>query len=293
MKRLTAGFLLLVMTVLLGSGCSLSPKLLEPALGQYFDMPLDRDAVVLGEDLRLTFKEVISDSRCPLSVECVRAGEAVYTILMKKGGQSQLLTITEEGLGGQGEATWQGYTLVTLLQPYPNQPDAIDVDDYYLNIVVTKPATSGDTAKEAEIYAAVIRRIVTRDNSFGDNPPDIPNLYIVYTTDDKAGDPVGSSGDPVVLPAALRNSISGRLADLGSAILWVETRAEVPLTEDGIVEGGGAIVEVGNIHDVNGQTQVAASIYFASLAASGRTYILEEKDGAWQVTGDTGAVWIS
>ncbi len=67
----------------------------------------------------------------------------------------------------------------------------------------------------------------------------------------------------------------------------------MPLTEDRTVEGGGVYVEVGNINDVGGQTQVAVSIYFAPLAAAGRTYILEQKDGTWVITGDTGRMWIS
>lgn len=291
MKRLTSGLLLILTFALLVSGC-IGERLIEPELGEYFDLPLGQDAVVLGEDLRLTFEEVLSDSRCPLSVECVRAGEAVYTITAKKGGESQLLTLSEEGLGGEGQAVFQGYGIVALLQPYPNQPDAIEPEEYYLNIIVSKPVSSG-MSKEAEIYTAIIRRIVTKDNSFGDDPPPIPNLYIVYTTTDKAGDPMGPGGEHRVLEPGLRNSIAGRLADLGSAIRWVEKFADAPLTEDRTVEGGGAIVELGNIHEVDGETQVAVSIYFASLAAAGRTYILEEKDGAWQITGDTGMIWVS
>jgi hypothetical protein len=192
MRRLTIGLLLFITVILLVSGCSFSPRLIEPELGENFDLPLDRDAVVLGEDLRLTFEEVLSDSRCPLSAECVRAGEAVYTVTAKKDGESQLLTMTEEGLGGQGQAGVQGYCIVALLQPYPNTTGDIEKDDYYLNVVVNKPVSSGDTTNtEADIYTAGIRQIVTKDNSFGDDPPPIPNLYIVYTTNDKAGDPTG------------------------------------------------------------------------------------------------------
>ncbi len=252
MKRLIAFFVVLLAFALLASAC-IGEGLIEPELGEYFDLPLGRDAVVLGEDLRLTFEEVLSDSRCPLSVECVQAGEAVYTITAKKGKESQLLTLTEEGRGGQGQAVYHGYSIIALLQPYPSQPEAIGPEEYYLNIIVNKPVSSS-LSKEAEIYTAVIRQIVTKDNSSGGDSLHIPNLYIVYITTDKDGNPGGPGGEHHVLGTDLRNSIAGQLADLGSAIRWLEKFADVPLTEDRTVE---------------------------------------EKDGAWQITGDTGMMWVS
>lgn len=128
-------FILIAVTV---AGCNLKPRLLEPALDEYFELPVGPDALIKGEDLRLTFEEIVEDSRCPLGVECVTAGQAVYTLTAKKGGTTQTLTLVEEGLGGEGRASFQGYTIVVLLQPYPSYPDAIRPDEYYLDIVVTK-----------------------------------------------------------------------------------------------------------------------------------------------------------
>ena len=42
-----------------------------------------------------------------------------------------------------------------------------------------------------------------------------------------------------------------------------------------------------------GAGHVSASIYIASLAAGGLTYIVERIDGAWQVVGDTGVRWMA
>ena len=132
--------LLVALVLLLAAsvaGC-VRPKLIEPELGENFELYQDQDAVVLGEDLRLSDLEVVNDSRCPLNVECVWAGEAVYTVTAKKADTTDVLTFTEEGLGGEGRLEFMGYTITALLQPYPNQPDDIEPDDYYLNVTVTK-----------------------------------------------------------------------------------------------------------------------------------------------------------
>jgi hypothetical protein len=51
---------------------------------------------------------------------------------------------------------------------------------------------------------------------------------------------------------------------------------------------------LGNIHpQADGTLLVSASIYVASLAAGGQTFILEEKAEGWTVTGATGVTWIS
>lgn len=130
--------LIVVVAVSLAGGCTFKPRLIEPELGVVFDLPIGRDAEVKGEDLRLTFMEVTGDSRCPLSVECVTEGEAVYSVLFKKDGTSRTIIFTEAGLGGQGETEFLGYTVTALLQPYPNQPDDIDPADYLLRITVSK-----------------------------------------------------------------------------------------------------------------------------------------------------------
>ena len=138
MRRIIIMVTLLAVIAAAASGCNLKPRLIEPALGQQFELPFGPDALILGEDLRLTFEEVREDSRCALGVICVTAGQAVYTVTMKKGGVTELIQFTEHGLGGEGRASFQGYTIVTYLQPYPAYPDEINPDDYYLDIIVTR-----------------------------------------------------------------------------------------------------------------------------------------------------------
>jgi hypothetical protein len=59
-------------------------------------------------------------------------------------------------------------------------------------------------------------------------------------------------------------------------------------------DGKSALITLGNIHvQEDGSVHVSASLYFASLGATGKTYILKKVDGKWVVDGKTGAEWIS
>jgi hypothetical protein len=66
------------------------------------------------------------------------------------------------------------------------------------------------------------------------------------------------------------------------------------MDEQESVLDGGAVMTLGNIHlQEDGSVLVSASVYFGRLAAGGRTYVVEQVKDMWQVTGDTGAQWIS
>jgi hypothetical protein len=166
-------------------------------------------------------------------------------------------------------------------------------------LALTVVGCAGEAAQPAEaeaaaIYAAVIRQIYTEDDTFGGTLQP-PRLYVVGATDDSAGDPETEESDPAIITDSVRQDVSGRLADLPTETVWVETRDEVALDpETGAVADEGAIITLGNIHLQGDETvHVPASIYVAGLAAGGQTYVLEEVDGAWTVTGNTGVEWIS
>ncbi len=153
-----------------------------------------------------------------------------------------------------------------------------------------------DEEVQAEIYAAVARQMFTVDHTFGDNAPGWQNLYLLSVTDDLSGDPMAVKGEQVTLSEGTRAGITKRLNDLPVKASWIETRDQAPVNQqNGAVEDGkGVIFTFGNIHVQNdGTVQVPASLYFASLGAGGKTYILSKVNGAWQITGTTGVEWIS
>lgn len=148
--------------------------------------------------------------------------------------------------------------------------------------------------QEAAIYGAVIRQLVTVDDTFGGtlNPS---LIYILRETNDQAGDPGSNSGEPRSLTPELQTAITDLLADLSAEIIWVNSRAEVPINDQtGLIDRNGVLITLGNLHwQDDGSVQVPGSIYIASLAAGGQTYVLEKVDGVWTVIGNTGVQWIS
>jgi hypothetical protein len=155
-------------------------------------------------------------------------------------------------------------------------------------------ATDVDEADEVAIYSAVIRRIYTHDDTFG-GTLNAPTVYVVSTTDDGAGDPDIERSEPRSISPAVQEGVVEALADLPADFFWVEDAADVLLEADtGAVNDDGVIVTLGNIHEEeDGSALVSGSIYIASLAAGGQTYIVEKIDDAWQITGTTGIQWMS
>ncbi len=144
----------------------------------------------------------------------------------------------------------------------------------------------------AEIYALVVRQLYTVDHTFG-QPPRFPVVYLLRQTDDSVSASGAPSNSQTIFPGD-QQRITSLLADLPADFIWVDGREDVPLDSIGVVTGGGAMITLGNIsQQPDGALHIPASIYIGSLAASGRTYVLEAVDGVWQITGVTGPVWMS
>ena len=150
-----------------------------------------------------------------------------------------------------------------------------------------KPLLAAD---ERHIYAAAIRQMYSVNHNFAD-PPEFPLVYIATSTDDGSllDAPITS---PQILSVALRQAVAAELTDLQIKIIWVESIDEVPLgPSNGLVAGGqGIFITLGNIiPQDDGTVQLPIYMLCGSLCLSGKTYVLAEVDGDWQVTGSVGA----
>ncbi|MHC4277635.1 MAG: hypothetical protein ACYSTI_09985 [Planctomycetota bacterium] len=155
-------------------------------------------------------------------------------------------------------------------------------------------STPAEAKSEDAIYAAAVHQLYTVDHTFGE-PPNFPIIYLVETTDDGVGDPDAPQTNSNLLLSSVQEAITAALDDLPAEFVWVGNFNEVPLDSNtGAVEGNGAIITLGNVHfQEDGSALVSASIYFANLGAGGLTYIVESIDGVWQVTGNTGVLWMA
>ena len=145
------------------------------------------------------------------------------------------------------------------------------------------------------IYAAAARQLYFKDNTMQGGSARFPSVYLVSITNDRAGDPNQPDARPLALDPDLRTGIASALGDIPASIAWVNTLEEVAKdSKTGAVLDSGLIMTFGNIQvQADGRIQLPASVYIASMAAGGQTYVLEKDNGEWQVTGNTGVSWIS
>jgi hypothetical protein len=110
-----------------------------PGLGQKFTLRVGQSASIDGEGLTLRFDAVLSDSRCPSDVQCIRAGEAEVRLITTQGGEATPLTLVEQGLtSGLNVVDYKNYTIEFKLTPYPVSTRALGASDYRLELKVTK-----------------------------------------------------------------------------------------------------------------------------------------------------------
>jgi len=123
---------LLVFLPTLLAGCSA-----PPALDQEVKVAFSDQAVIEGEALTLTFKDMNEDSRCPENVQCVWEGRATITIeALKEGGTPGALALT---LPSPSAGTYSGYSISLLaLEPHPEAGSQTPLEEYVATLVVTK-----------------------------------------------------------------------------------------------------------------------------------------------------------
>ena len=107
----------------------------QQELGRSFAMKVG-ESVTVG-DLRLTFRSVEGDSRCPTDVVCVWAGDGEIALKIEQGSKAAVAALHTTLEPKKTE--WDGYTiaLVTLL-PERKANTGIDSADYRAEILVTR-----------------------------------------------------------------------------------------------------------------------------------------------------------
>lgn len=133
MKNISLFFFLLLGTTMAGQVNS------EP-LEYHFVLGVG-DELLLGDQV-IRFKSVLSDSRCPQSVQCIWEGEAELLFEFyedgKKLGETSFSTL-DRFQGDQLAQVFPGqpfYLSNLFLSPYPRSPGAIAVQDYKVRLQV-------------------------------------------------------------------------------------------------------------------------------------------------------------
>lgn len=88
-------------------------------------------------DVSVSFTKVVSDSRCPLDVDCVWAGMAEVELSVEIEGASRVILLAT--VGENSSAEFGGYRLsLGEVSPYPTLQNPIPQSDYRITLTVTR-----------------------------------------------------------------------------------------------------------------------------------------------------------
>lgn len=106
-------------------------------LGEPFDLRYGQTAVVENV-MQIRFVELVSDSRCPRTVQCVWAGNAEIRLEIEADGRAEVHTLnTNATLQAPNEVTAFGHRVrLVELAPYPETPAEPERSRYMARLVV-------------------------------------------------------------------------------------------------------------------------------------------------------------
>ncbi len=141
--RLIARLLLasvLLFLVYLVTACSFVTGESNYVPGEEFTLVPGQSAALVGEGLKVSFVEILGDSRCPYNVECIRAGEAKSLVQIDYSNTAYLVVFTQPDFSSSSATDFQGYHFSFDIQPYPETGKTVRPDEYRLILKVTKIA---------------------------------------------------------------------------------------------------------------------------------------------------------
>jgi hypothetical protein len=149
-------------------------------------------------------------------------------------------------------------------------------------------------ARTVAVYSAVVRQLVLEDHTFGDAESPFERVFIDVRIDHGAGNPDAAPPSGSALSAEEQAAILRELDDLPT-VKFVEDPDSVIVGKDRCahVKGNGVLVTLGPISGGSERVTVPNDIFFACLGGQWLTYVLEQADGDWRVTGTTGVTGIS
>lgn len=124
--------------VLLGVGVSwgCSSDATGPELGEAFALAPGESVTLEIDGIGVRFMRVSEDSRCPLRVQCVWAGDAAVVIeLAPQDGDAAEHTL-HTNMGQKSIVLGQHELSLLELSPYPDEPRSISPEDYRATLVV-------------------------------------------------------------------------------------------------------------------------------------------------------------
>ncbi|MET0647133.1 MAG: hypothetical protein ABW208_10970 [Pyrinomonadaceae bacterium] len=140
LSRQVPAWLILTCFLLLGGHVVAAAQ--TARVGREFKVKVGRVVTLDGGSLRLRFARVTEDSRCPVDVDCVWAGNAeVLLEVSARGGRGRKSLTLNTNAGGEraSEGRYGRYTIRLVdLSPQPRSKRKLPAPQYTATLLVTK-----------------------------------------------------------------------------------------------------------------------------------------------------------
>ena len=135
MKRL---WLVLVNLVAVMTFVSCGPPVTEVQLGQPFNLAIGQSAEISGQNLQIRLLDVFGDSRCPIGVQCIWAGQVSCRFQITPAGSPSYEVIIIQGGSSTATQTVQGLEFTINVTPYPEAGKQIGKGEYRVETTVER-----------------------------------------------------------------------------------------------------------------------------------------------------------
>jgi len=118
---------------------SYAPMIIDANLDSEFVLQVNQSAEIKSEDMKITFLNVTSDSRCPSDVTCIWQGQAGIKLDVRKGEVESTVSLSIGGDSSPEESIFNSYLIQLVdLSPYPISTKNIQPEEYTVTIKITK-----------------------------------------------------------------------------------------------------------------------------------------------------------
>jgi hypothetical protein len=112
-----------------------SQTVTQREVGKAFEMKIGESFGI--NDLKLTFRSVEADSRCPIDAVCVWAGDGEIALKIEQGSQSAVASL--HTMLEPKKTEWNGYTIsLVTLTPVRQANKPVEPKDYRAQILVER-----------------------------------------------------------------------------------------------------------------------------------------------------------
>lgn len=128
---------LALLGLLLASACAHAPAAAGPEPGGRISLSAGESTAIRGEHATIVFERIVSDSRCAVDVQCIRAGEARAAFRLETGGAAEISFELDTDRERTREVGGYRVTLVEV-SPAPRSTVRIAPTEYRVGITVTR-----------------------------------------------------------------------------------------------------------------------------------------------------------